>query len=64
MSIRMKEEMTNTHRTEESEIEEKIKADIRAKGLRCEAYNVGCMWESYEPQTLEEIIARQESNII
>ena len=36
---------------------------IRRKGLRCEAYNVGAMWHNYEPQTFEEIIARQGRKI-
>ena len=40
-------------------MEEAIKADLREKGFRCEAYNVGCMWQNYEPQTLTEIIERQ-----
>ncbi|MBR2257275.1 MAG: metallophosphoesterase family protein [Blautia sp.] len=49
----------HSHRTEESTYEDQIKEMIRAKGIRCEAYNVGCMWQDYQPQTLEEIIARQ-----
>ena len=53
----------HTHQTEEAIIEEYIKDDLRAKGIRCEAYNVGCMWQEYEPQTLEEIIARQGRDI-
>ena len=53
----------HTHKTEESVMEERIKEDIRRKGLRCEAYNVGAMWQDYEPQTLEEIIARQGRKI-
>ena len=44
-------------------MEERIKEEIRRKGLRCEAYNVGAMWQDYEPQTLEEIIARQGRTI-
>ena len=53
----------HTHKTEESAIEEKIKEELRFKGMRCEAYNVGAMWQNYEPQTLEEIIARQGREI-
>lgn len=53
----------HTHRTEESVLEERIKEEIRGKGIRCEAYNVGAMWQDYEPQTLEEIIARQRREI-
>ena len=53
----------HTHKTEESVLEERIKEDLRRKGLRCEAYNVGAMWQDYEPQTFEEIIARQGRTI-
>ncbi|SDL76665.1 Calcineurin-like phosphoesterase superfamily protein [Sarcina sp. DSM 11001] len=53
----------HTHKTEESVMEERIKEDIRRKGLRCEAFNVGAMWQDYEPQTFEEIIARQGRTI-
>ena len=53
----------HTHKTWESVLEEKIKEDLRNEGLRCEAYNVGAMWQDYEPQTFEEIVARQERNI-
>ena len=52
-----------THMTQESVMEEKIKSDLRSRGIRCEAYNVGCMWQDYEPQTFEEIIARQNRRI-
>ena len=53
----------HTHKTDESVYEERIKEEIRARGLRCEAYNVGAMWQDYEPQTIEEIIARQERSV-
>ena len=53
----------HTHKTAESVIEEKLKTEIRAAGIRCEAYNVGAVWQDYEPQTLSEIIARQERDI-
>ena len=53
----------HTHKTKESDMEEKLKEEIRAAGIRREAYNVGAMWQDYEPQTLSEIIARQGRNI-
>ena len=49
----------HTHQTGESAIEEQMKQGIRNSGIRCEAFNVGCMWQNYMPQTLEQIIARQ-----
>lgn len=49
----------HTHKTAESSIEEGIKKNLRDLGIPCESYNVGCMWQNYEPQTLEEILARQ-----
>jgi hypothetical protein len=52
----------HTHKEQESVIEEKMKKMLRESGFRCEAYNVGCMWQNYEPQTLEEIIARQNTD--
>lgn len=53
----------HTHKTRESTIEEELKEKIRNNGLRCEAYNVGCMWQDYMPQTLEEIIKRQKRTV-
>ncbi len=53
----------HTHKKREHEVEERFKADLRAMGIRCEAYNVGAMHQDYEPQTLEEIIARQGREI-
>ena len=53
----------HTHKTAESVLEERIKDGIRKEGLRCEAFNVGCMWQDYEPQTLEEILARQDREV-
>ena len=49
----------HTHRSEMQQLEDAFKEQIRAGGLRCEAYNVGAVWQDYAPQTLEEIIARQ-----
>ena len=37
--------------------------NIRKQGIRCEAYNVGAMWQNYEPQTFEEIVSRQNREI-
>ena len=53
----------HTHMTQSATLEEKMKAELRDRGARCEAYNVGCMYQNYEPQTFEEIIARQNRNI-
>ena len=50
----------HTHRSKEARLEEEMKAKIRQNGIRCEAYNVGCMYQNYYPQTLEQIIARQD----
>ena len=54
----------HTHKTEDSIMEEQFKKEIREQGLRCEAYNVGAMWQNYEPQTFEEIVVRQERIIL
>ena len=53
----------HTHKTEESVLEEQLKDQLRTGGQRCEAYNVGAMWQGYEPQTFEEIVARQGRTI-
>ena len=53
----------HTHKGQDYQIEETIKQEIRDQGIRCEAYNVGCMWQNFEPQTIEEIIARQGREI-
>lgn len=53
----------HTHKSKESMLEEEMKQKLRDNGIRCEAYNVGCMWQNYEPQTLEEIVARQEREV-
>ena len=54
----------HTHVTEESLLEENMKQALRELGRRCEAYNVGCMYQNYEPQTLEEIIERQDHKVV
>ena len=54
----------HTHTTKEHIIEEEMKKTIRDNGIRCEAYNVGCMFQDYYPQTLEQIIARQERDVV
>ena len=53
----------HTHMTQDATYEERFKAEIREHGIRCEAYNVGCMYQNYEPQTFEEIVARQGRKI-
>ena len=53
----------HTHTTKEHILEEEMKQKIRENGIRCEAYNVGCMFQDYYPQTLEQIIERQERNV-
>ena len=53
----------HTHMTLDSTYEERFKQELRDRGIRCEAYNVGAVWQNYEPQTFEEIIARQERRI-
>ena len=50
----------HTHASKEARLEEEMKAKIRQNEIRCEAYNVGCMHQDYFPQTLEQIVARQE----
>ena len=54
----------HTHKGKESALEEEMKEQLRRKGIRCEAYNVGCMWQDYCPQTLEQIIKRQNRSDI
>lgn len=54
----------HTHVTEEHILEEEMKQNIRDNGIRCEAYNVGCMFQDYYPQTLEQIIERQGRDVI
>ena len=53
----------HSHISEEYELEEKIKEEIRNLGKRCEIYNVGCMHQDYKPQTIEEIIGRQKHEV-
>lgn len=40
-----------------------INDELRRKGLQCESYNDGAMWQDYEPQTFEEIVAQQGREI-
>ena len=54
----------HTHISKEHIVEEELKQHIRDNGIRCEAYNVGCMFQNYFPQTLEQIIERQERKIV
>ena len=55
----------HTHATLEHVLEEEAKQKIRDNDLRCEAYNVGCMFQDYAPMTLEQVIQRQDrKNII
>ena len=50
----------HTHRGhKEQRIEEELKAKILQNYKLHRAYNVGCMWQDYYPQTLEQIVARQ-----
>ena len=53
----------HTHVTKEHTLEEEMKQKIRDNGIRCEAYNVGCMFQDYCPQTLEQIIERQPRKV-
>ena len=54
----------HTHQgSKEQMLEEQLKEEIRQNGGRCKAYNVGCMWQDYYPQTLDQIIARQQIDL-
>ena len=53
----------HTHRgSDEQLLEEQLKEEIRrtSKHRLHRAYNTGCMWQNYYPQTLEQIVARQQ----
>lgn len=52
----------HTHASKEARLEEEMKAKIRQNGIRCEAYNVGCMHQDYFPQTLEQIVERHHGS--
>lgn len=54
----------HTHKSRQSVLEEEMKQNIRDNGYRCEAFNVGCMWQDYAPQTLEEIVERQAREVV
>ena len=52
----------HTHRDgKEQRLEEELKAKIRQNYQLHRAYNVGCMWQDYYPQTLAQIVKRQGS---
>ena len=46
------------HNSEEQDLFEGIIHNFRKRGIRCNAYNVGCMmpYMNYTPQSLQEII--------
>ena len=48
----------HSHLTFEADIEVDIADRLNEAGIRTEIYNVGCMYWSYAPVTLDEIIAR------
>lgn len=52
----------HSHNSEEYLIEEAIKQKLREDGFETRSYNVGCMHWNYEPVTLDEILAKDESN--
>ena len=54
----------HTHISKEHILDEEMKQNIRDNGIRCESYNVGCMFQNYYPQTLEQIIERQKRDIV
>lgn len=42
-------------------LEEEFKNKIRREYMPHPAYNTGCMWQDYYPQTLQQIVARQQA---
>ena len=48
----------HSHFTVEADIEVDIADRLNEAGIRTEIYNVGCMYWSYAPVTLDEILAR------
>lgn len=54
----------HTHKSKEFRLEEEMKEKIRQNGIQCDAYNVGCMHQDYYPQTLEQILARQDPAVL
>lgn len=51
----------HTHKGgKEQHLEEQLKAMKRQNYKLHRAYNIGCMWQDYYPQTLEQIVARQK----
>lgn len=51
----------HSHNSEEYLIEESIKQKLREDGFETQSYNVGCMHWNYEPVTLDEILAKDDS---
>lgn len=51
----------HSHNSEEYWIEESIKQKLRQDGFETRSYNVGCMHWNYEPVTLDEILAKDDS---
>ncbi len=52
----------HSHNTEEAQLELDIAAEMKAKGLSNEIFNVGCMYWNYEPVTLDEILKIKETS--
>ena len=48
----------HSHRSQESDLERKITAELQAKGMALQIYNVGCMYPyiDYTPRTLQQIM--------
>ncbi len=53
----------HSHTSEEAVMEVKISKLLTESGFRNEIYNVGCMYWNYEPVTLDEILAAQQSEV-
>lgn len=50
----------HSHSTEEANMEFKIAKYLNENGYPNEIYNVGCMWNNYEPVTLDEILEKNK----
>ena len=48
----------HSHRSQEADLERKITAELQAKGMALQIYNVGCMYPyiDYTPRTLQQIM--------